>query len=42
MEKRILTKETHENVIRLGPPLLIDRKTIDWAVPRIKRGLQMR
>jgi ornithine--oxo-acid transaminase len=33
MLKGILTKETHENVIRIAPPLIIDKDTIDWAVP---------
>ncbi len=32
----ILAKETHENVIRFAPPLIIDRDTIDWAMPRIR------
>ena len=33
MEKGILTKETHENVIRVAPPLIIDRATVDWSIP---------
>jgi ornithine--oxo-acid transaminase len=36
----ILAKETHENVIRLAPPLIIDRPTIDWAIPRIRKVLR--
>jgi ornithine--oxo-acid transaminase len=31
----ILAKETHDNVIRFAPPLLIDQTTIDWAMERI-------
>jgi ornithine--oxo-acid transaminase len=31
----ILTKETHETVIRFAPPLVITRAQIDWAVERI-------
>jgi len=31
-EKGLLCKETHENVIRFAPPLIIDREAIDWAV----------
>lgn len=27
----ILAKETHEQVIRFAPPLVIDKETIDWA-----------
>ncbi len=37
----ILAKETHQNIIRLAPPLIIDRPTIDWAIPRIRQVLQM-
>jgi len=32
----ILAKETHENVIRFAPPLIIDQPTIDWALTRIR------
>ena len=32
----ILAKETHEHVIRFAPPLIIDRATIDWAMPKIR------
>ncbi len=38
----ILAKETHENVIRFAPPLVIDKATIDWAIPRIREVLQMK
>lgn len=41
MKKGILAKETHDNVIRFAPPLVIDKKTIDWALPRIKEVLLM-
>ncbi len=41
-KKGILAKETHDNVIRFAPPLIIDKKTIDWALPRIKKVLTMR
>ncbi|MDD5368511.1 MAG: ornithine--oxo-acid transaminase [Anaerolineaceae bacterium] len=37
----ILVKETHENVIRFAPPLIIDQATIDWALPRIRQALTM-
>jgi ornithine--oxo-acid transaminase len=40
MEHGILTKETHETVVRLAPPLIIDRSTIDWAVQRIDKTLK--
>ncbi len=31
-EKGLLAKETHEDVIRFAPPLVITREQIDWAV----------
>jgi ornithine--oxo-acid transaminase len=42
MAKGILAKETHDNVIRFAPPLIIDQKTIDWAMERISEVLQMK
>lgn len=36
----ILAKETHEHVIRFAPPLIIDRPTIDWALPKISKILK--
>ncbi|MGH8371493.1 MAG: aspartate aminotransferase family protein, partial [Gammaproteobacteria bacterium] len=35
MTHGILSKETHETVVRLAPPLVITREQIDWAVQRI-------
>ncbi len=35
----ILAKETHTHVIRFAPPLIIDRETIDWALPKIRSVL---
>ena len=40
-EKGILCKETHENVIRFAPPLVITKEEIDWALERIKDVLLM-
>jgi ornithine--oxo-acid transaminase len=40
--KGILAKETHENVIRFAPPLIIDRMTVDWALPIIREVLNMK
>ncbi len=40
MEHGILTKETHETVVRLAPPLIIDKPKIDWAVERIQATLK--
>jgi ornithine--oxo-acid transaminase len=35
MAHGILSKETHETVVRLAPPLVITREQVDWAVERI-------
>lgn len=40
LKRGILTKETHETVVRLAPPLIIDREKIDWAVERIDETLK--
>lgn len=40
-EKGILAKETHDRVIRFAPPLVIDKSTIDWAIPYIREVLNM-
>lgn len=37
MELGILAKETHDQVIRFAPPLVIKKEEIDWAVERIRR-----
>jgi len=39
MELGILAKETHHQVIRFAPPLVITREDIDWAIERIKKVL---
>ncbi|GAB4496850.1 MAG: ornithine--oxo-acid transaminase [Anaerolineales bacterium] len=39
--KGILAKETHDNVIRFAPPLVIDKETINWALPVIRETLNM-
>ena len=40
-EKGLLAKETHVNIIRLAPPLVITKKEIDWALERIEQVLMM-
>jgi ornithine--oxo-acid transaminase len=40
-ERGVLAKETHWNVIRLAPPLVISREEIDWALERLTDVLQM-
>jgi ornithine--oxo-acid transaminase len=41
MERNLLCKETHWNVIRLAPPLTITRPEIDWALERVADVLSM-
>jgi ornithine--oxo-acid transaminase len=41
-QKGILAKETHEHVIRFAPPLVIDKETIDWALPSIREVFNMK
>jgi ornithine--oxo-acid transaminase len=35
-QEGILAKETHQNVIRFAPPLIVDKATLEWAIPRIR------
>lgn len=41
LKQGLLCKETHENVIRFAPPLVIKKEEIDWALDRIRPVLQM-
>lgn len=36
MAQGILCKETHDNIIRFAPPLVITKEEIDWALERIE------
>lgn len=38
-DEGLLCKETHENVIRFAPPLVIQKKDIDWALERVRKVL---
>ena len=37
----VLCKETHDNVIRMAPPLVISRDEIDWTVERLDKVMTM-
>lgn len=37
LARGILSKDTHETVVRFSPPLVITREQIDWAVGEIRR-----
>ncbi len=36
----LLCKETHENVIRFAPPLVIEKKDLEWAIAKIYKVFQ--
>ena len=38
-EKGLLCKETHENIIRFAPPLVITKDLVDWALEQIEAVL---
>jgi len=40
MARGLLSKETHEVVVRLAPPLGIDRELLAWAVTQIREVLE--
>ena len=37
----LLCKETHDNVIRFAPPLVITKEELDWALDKIEKVLKM-
>jgi ornithine--oxo-acid transaminase len=39
-EAGVLCKETHARIIRIAPPLVIQRDEIDWAVERFRKVLE--
>ncbi len=39
MHRGILAKETHEQVIRFAPPLVIKKEELDWALEHIRQVL---
>lgn len=40
MEKGILSKETHDTVVRFAPPLTVTKEQIDWCVEQLKDVLR--
>jgi ornithine--oxo-acid transaminase len=36
----VLCKETHASVIRLAPPLTIDKADLDWGLAQIRAVLE--
>jgi ornithine--oxo-acid transaminase len=39
MEHGLLCKETHDDVIRFAPPLVIEEQDLDWAVGQVRKVL---
>ncbi|MGE3062239.1 MAG: ornithine--oxo-acid transaminase [bacterium] len=37
MKEGLLCKETHDNIIRFAPPLVIKKNEIDWAMKKIEK-----
>lgn len=40
MQRGLLSKETHETVVRLAPPLIVSQEDIDWAINQIAEVLE--
>ncbi len=40
MEKGLLCKETHDNVVRIAPPLVVSREELEWALLQIREVFQ--
>jgi ornithine--oxo-acid transaminase len=39
MNDGMLCKDTHEQTIRLAPPLCISKSEVDWAIERLVKAL---
>ncbi len=39
-EEGVLCKETHDHILRIAPPLVIQREEIDWAFERFQKVLE--
>ena len=40
-ERGILCKETHDHVVRFAPPLVIEKKDLEWALAHVREVLAM-
>ena len=40
LERGVLAKDTHAQVIRLAPPLVIERAELDWLVAQLRAVLE--
>lgn len=41
LKRGVLTKDTHERVVRLAPPLIIEKDEIDWLSSQIDEALKV-
>jgi ornithine--oxo-acid transaminase len=39
-KKRVLSKDTHDTVVRFAPPLVIAARDLDWALDRFEEVLR--
>ncbi|WP_019630089.1 ornithine--oxo-acid transaminase [Actinomadura atramentaria] len=39
MDLGVLAKETHDTTLRLAPPLVIEKKDLEWALDRLQKAL---
>ena len=39
LERGVLCKDTHEQVIRLAPPLIVQKDQLDWLVDQLRFAL---
>jgi ornithine--oxo-acid transaminase len=39
LERGVLAKDTHAQVIRLAPPLIVERRELDWLVEQLRAVL---
>ncbi len=35
LERRVIAKDTHDRVVRIAPPIVIDERDLDWAVDQL-------
>jgi len=40
-ERGILCKETHDHVVRFAPPLVVEKKDLEWALAQVREVLAM-
>jgi len=40
LERGVLAKDTHEQVVRLAPPLIVERVELDWLVEQLRAVLR--